>query len=345
MSTVHDFVAALARAGKGFAEIQDTTRKAYGDLALKKTAIYDIIKKVRDGKPTADQRHCNAKKTKRSPDVVAAVAAAVKEDARRTVDQLALMVGVSHGTILNILHDDLGLVKKTARWVPKLLTAEQKKERVRVCNKLIAAVNRDSKAMLARVVTMDETMVSFHTPETKKQSKQWIKKGQPGPIKARVHATRKKQMVTVFFDAAGVLYTHIAKKGASVNAASIIKVLAAFLKQLKKKRPDWEEGEWFFHWDNAPVHTANVVKEFLARRGVRLIEHAPYSPDLAPADFFYFPKVKEALAGKTLTDRSFKTEWGRAAKNVSKDDFDAAFGKWLDRCTKCVAKGGDYVEK
>ena len=59
----------------------------------------------------------------------------------------------------------------------------------------------------------------------------------------RVIATRKKQMVTVFFVKDAILYTHIAKKGTSINAASIIKVLNAFLKPLKKKRPYWEEGE------------------------------------------------------------------------------------------------------
>jgi hypothetical protein len=76
-----------------------------------------------------------------------------------------------------ILHDDLGLVKKSTRWVPKLLSDDQRKERVRTCTEFVAAINRRSMAMLDRIVTMDETMVSYHTPETKKASKQWIKKG------------------------------------------------------------------------------------------------------------------------------------------------------------------------
>ncbi len=80
----------------------------------------------------------------------------------------------------------------------------------------------------------------------KKQSKQWTLKGQTGPIKARVHATRKKQMVNVLFDAGGPVYSHIAKKGSSVNGASLVKVLKVFLKQLTKKRPDWRRGPGFF---------------------------------------------------------------------------------------------------
>lgn len=154
-----------------------------------------------------------------------------------------------------------------------------------------------------------------------------------------------KRMVMVFFDAAGVLYTHIVKKGTAVNAAVILKVLAAFLKQLKKKRPAWEEGSWMFHWDNASVHTAAAVLEFLAARNVRMLEHAPYSPDLAPADFFYLPKVKEMLVGQTLTNETFQTQWERVAKTLSKDDFAAPLERFLEWSCKCIDICGDYVEK
>jgi hypothetical protein len=58
-------------------------------------------------------------------------------------------------------------VKKSARWVPKLLSDEQKEECVRTCQAFVAAVQRRSLSMLDDIVTMDETMVSFHTPETK----------------------------------------------------------------------------------------------------------------------------------------------------------------------------------
>ncbi len=72
----------------------------------------------------------------------------------------------------NILHQELGLVKKTARWVPKLLSEDQKRERVRICTEFVAAIHRRSMVMLNNIVTIDKTMVSYHTPQTKRQSKQ-----------------------------------------------------------------------------------------------------------------------------------------------------------------------------
>lgn len=199
--------------------------------------------------------------------------------------------------------------------------------------------------MLDNIVTMDETMVSFHTPETKRQSKQWTKKGSPGPLKAKVHATRTKKMVLAFFDSKGLVYTNIVPKGQTVNSDYIVKVLATFLKQYKKKRPEKAAGDWFLHWDNAPVHTSAIVSDWLAARSIQVLEHPPYSPDLAPADFFYFPKMKEMLAGLTLTSESFKRTWERLSRTISEDDFSAAFQRWLQRCEKCVNIGGNYVEK
>jgi len=83
------------------------------------------------------------------------------------------------------------------------------------------------------------------------------------------------------------------------------------------------------------VHTAAAVQSFIAARGIRTIRHPPYSPDLAPADYFLFPTVKRELAGRTLTQETFKTSWDGVLRTIAKDEFAAAFNKWLDRCEKC----------
>ncbi len=176
----------------------------------------------------------------------------MKEDRRANCRDLAFAHGVSNGTMHSILWDDLGLVKKSARWVPKLLNEDQKQERVRTCKEFVVAIQRRSMAMLDCIVTMDKTMVSYYTPETKNQSKQWQEKGQPEPIKARVHANRTKQMLLAFFDNKGLIYTNIMPRGSIVNANYIMKALGTFRKHLRKKRPEMVSEEWFFHWDKAP---------------------------------------------------------------------------------------------
>jgi hypothetical protein len=72
-SPIWDFVAGLARAGKSYKEIPDTTEAAYGQNSLKKTQIYKIIKAVKEGKTTVDQRQNTGRRKVKSPDFVAEV--------------------------------------------------------------------------------------------------------------------------------------------------------------------------------------------------------------------------------------------------------------------------------
>jgi len=44
------------------------------------------------------------------------------------------------------------------------------------------------------------------------------------------------------------------------------------------------------------------VREFLATKEITVLEHAIYSPDLAPNDFFLFLKIKEILEGRHFDD-------------------------------------------
>ncbi len=50
--------------------------------------------------------------------------------------------------------------------------------------------------------------------------------------------------------------------------------------------------QWFFDWDNTRVHTATVVSSWFNAHGVQRLEHAPYSPILAPVDFVLLKKTK-----------------------------------------------------
>jgi histone-lysine N-methyltransferase SETMAR len=273
------------------------------------------------------------------------VAADIEADRRIGIKSLAFAHQTSYGTISNILHKDLGLVKKSARWVPKLLSLDQQQARVTTCEAFVQLVADKGKDILNKIITMDESAVSMHTPETKSQSKQWLKKGTPGPVKAKIHASRTKQMVMAFFDSQGMVYTNYVPRGKTVTADYVILALRKFLKALKAKRPDLVPGEWFLHWDNAPVHSAQKVQAFLAEKSIQLLPHPPYSPDLAPADFFLFPALKRELAGLTLSQEEFKKRWEGVVRTLRKDDFATAFQRWLERCEKCIRVNGFYVEK
>ncbi|GFV81807.1 putative mariner transposase [Trichonephila clavipes] len=81
----------------------------------------------------------------------------------------------------------------------------------------------------------------------------------------------------------------------------------------------WKEKSWIFHQDNAPAHFALSVKRFLAKHSIPVLEHPPYSPDLAPCDFYLFPKVKSALKGTRFESvEAVKRESGKSTEGVDK---------------------------
>ena len=69
-------------------------------------------------------------------------------------------------------------------------------------------------------------------------------------------------------------------------------------KRFRRKRPAlFKSGQWHFHRDNAPVHNSIFVTDYLTKMGIKTVSHPPYSRDLAPCDFWLFPKLREKLRG------------------------------------------------
>jgi hypothetical protein len=76
-------------------------------------------------------------------------------------------------------------------------------------------------------------------------------------------------------------------EGQAVNQVYYKKVLTILREGMRRKRPEiWKKGSWILHHDTAPAHNALSVKTFLAKHKIPVLEHPPYSPDLAPCNFF-----------------------------------------------------------
>ena len=95
-----------------------------------------------------------------------------------------------------------------------------------------------------------------------------------------------------------------------------------------------------------PSHNAAIVKKFLANRIVAVLHHQPNSPDLAPADYFLFPKLKFSLKGwHSQTVKEIQCAVTRELNNISKTAFFAGMTKLKERANKCIDQGGMYFEE
>jgi len=84
------------------------------------------------------------------------------------------------------------------------------------------------------------------------------------------------------------------------------------------------------------------VREFLATKQITLLEHPAYSLDLAPSDFFLFPKIKEILKRRHFDD--IRSNTMAALKAIPQNQFQNCFEGWTRRWHRCVASQGEYFE-
>ena len=77
--------------------------------------------------------------------------------------------------------------------------------------------NRNAQEFLRRVVTVDETWIHYYTPETKRQSKQWILPGESAPKKAKTVPSAGKVMATIFWDSKGIIHMDFLQKGRTIT--------------------------------------------------------------------------------------------------------------------------------
>jgi histone-lysine N-methyltransferase SETMAR len=162
------------------------------------------------------------------------------EDTRLKKKQLAEMVGVSSTTIMNILHQCLGLSKVSARWVLRMLTLLQKRQHVECSQDFLDLCGDNHNEILRQIITGDETWVHHYEPESKQESMQWHKKGTPPPKKFKVSLSAGKIMATVFWDTEGILLTDYKDKGVTITG----EYYARLLEQLKEAVKEKRRGKW-----------------------------------------------------------------------------------------------------
>ena len=99
------------------------------------------------------------------------------------------------------------------------------------------------------------------------------------------------------------------------------------------------------HHDNAVPHTSKVVTEYLKKENDSILPHPPYGPDLAPSDFFLFPRIKKELKNKKY-NKVENLAWPiqSITLSISKDEYHRSFEDWHRRLQLCIDRDGHYFE-
>ncbi|KAI6647105.1 Transposase [Oopsacas minuta] len=153
-------------------------------------------------------------------------------------------------------------------------------------------------------------------------------KGQQQPaIIPRPDFRKPKIMYTIIFSSHGIVLQLPCDSGKAVTATFFTEqVFPNLLKNIEKYRPKTRTREMKNLIDNASSNTAKFTKNFLDVEGLELLPHPPYSPDLAPCDFWLFPKFKIYLQGKDYnTLQALGTGLYQYFKSIPEEDTEMCF--------------------
>jgi [histone H3]-lysine36 N-dimethyltransferase SETMAR len=258
-------------------------------------------------------------------------------------DEIEAETSLSRGTIFNIIHDTLHMKKITSRWVPHELSDKNRKDRVQICKQNLAKFKEGS-WRLYDVVTGDESWFYHRQIGSKQSNASWVAEGESPRTVVKKQINEPKTMFTIFFKTSGVVSITYLDKGKTIDAQTYInESLKSLVKALKRQRPSTGADFQKFHHDNARPHVDKRVKNYLKRNKFITIDHPPYSPDLAPCDFWLFDYIKQRLGNYTSV-QSLAEAITAIVQSIPKEEYLKTFHKWLERMELCIKNDGHYFE-
>jgi histone-lysine N-methyltransferase SETMAR len=176
------------------------------------------------------------------------------------------------------------------------MNPEQQNFRLEVCTSLLSKKRNFN--WIDNLITGDEKWVMYVNFAPMGQ---WLLPGQRPVAAPKPDLHPKKEMLSVWWGVHGIAYWELLPTNTTVTA----EVYCAQLKRLRDKlladRPNMREV-YFLH-DNARPHVAIKTREKLLEFEWEVLPHPPYSPDLAPTDYYLFRSLSNQLREKKFEDR------------------------------------------
>ncbi len=321
-----------------------------GETFTPKTVRVWHKKFARGEESTKDKKRTGRPRSVRTAENIQKIQDALSDDRRVTLEELSQKVDVKPTTLHTIMKKDLQLSKLAPKFIPRILTPEQKRFRVELCQSNIQSLKEDPD-LLKKVVTGDESWVSVFEMELKKDSKEWLPKGTHAerPLKAIRNRSTKKVMVTVFMDYKGPVLVQFKPPGESITADAYCETLKLLKERIRHKRPEkWTprapEQTFILHHDNALVHTAAKSLALIGMSNINMLPHPPYSPNLAVLDYWLFPRLKAELRGHRFQNLERITAVIQTLDWIPQEEYSQAIHSLPLRWMKCLQAQGEYFE-
>ena len=258
-------------------------KRAFDDSFMNRNRSFEWFGPFKNGRTsTANDDRSDRPSTATKTSKVEQVRAAVNQDRSRTIHDLCSEAGIGYGSCQRILTEQLNMHRIAAKFVPRVLIQDQKDSRVAICQELKETVINDPTLLLC-VIPGDESIVYVYTQRQNCSLRNGRVLGLQDPKKHVLQKSKLKTMLICFFDQEGIIDREFVPPGMTVNADFYCDVLRSLRENMRRKRPQkWQKQNLIIHRLTGPLK----FRSFLAKNNMTVIPHTPYSPDLAPVNFF-----------------------------------------------------------
>jgi histone-lysine N-methyltransferase SETMAR len=273
-------------------------------------------------------------------DLSAAVLAFLEKEPHSSARQISKALCSPRITIDRILHNVLGLRFFVSRWIPHRLSPSQKAQRVEMSRGMIELFESLGPEQRKYLITGDESWIYWDNAFRG----MWAENADDVPRNVSHSISSKKTMVSVYFSRRGLVSIEFLLQGQKYNARYFTDtVLPSIERKLLIQRPRLGTRGALLHIDNATPHTAQKSRDAIAALRLRQVPHPPYSPDIAPCDFFLFGYLKDKLSGSTFhSDNEVISAVSFILGQIPKEMFEHVMDGWLEKLNQVIELGGEY---
>ena len=122
-----------------------------------------------------------------------------------------------------------------SKWLPRLLTVDQKQQRVDDSERCLELFQRNKKDFFMQYVTMDETWIHHYTLESNRQSAEWTARGGNCPKRPKPEISAGKVLASLFWDAHSILFTYYHEREKTIKSEYYIALLVRLKREIATK--------------------------------------------------------------------------------------------------------------
>ena len=337
----------MACKGESYTSIHSEMLEVCGKSAPSLSTVHFWVKEYKRGREsTLDEKRSGRPKIAVTEHSIDRVRNAIEEDSRISIEMLSMQTNLSRGSLYDIIHVHLNMTKRAAKWTPRKLSDNDRHRRIECSKVLLSEYNRDPVDFSKSLVTGDETWLYQWEPFGKTQSMEWVERGKPAPVQCRQQSGTSKVLATIFWDIEGVVMIDYCPPNTTITGAYYAQLMSKLRNEIKtKRRGKLSRGIRLLH-DNAPPHKSHIAQAAIAECGFNPLSHPPYSPDLAPSDYFLFGTLKNSLRGKIYESISELTD---ATNDFLAELPSKAYHSAIEALPKkwetCITSNGHYFEQ